>query len=146
MQNKVNIALKVLYDIVVGAKELYMMVVYIIVGLVIFLNADVHLALIQNLYVAHKLVYYILIYFPCLFPQVQKVLVVAIPQILHFLTVSKQFPYRRETLQFVLIDVDLFEVGEIELRFSSRGKSVVIEIQMLKAREEEEIEFVNIVV
>lgn len=78
MEDEVNIVLKVLDDVVVGVKEVYMMVVNVVIRLVIFLNADVHLTLVNYLYVPHVLVDDVLVDFPCLFPQVQKILVIAV--------------------------------------------------------------------
>jgi hypothetical protein len=78
MQDEVYIVLKVLDNVVVCVKEVYMMVIDVIIGLVIFLNAYVHLALVNDLDVPHILIYDVLVDFPCLFPQVQKILVIAV--------------------------------------------------------------------
>ena len=62
-----------------SVKEVDVVVVDVIVRLVILLNTDIHLALIDDLYVTHVLVYDVLVYLPCLLPQAQKILVITVP-------------------------------------------------------------------
>lgn len=121
-------------------EELDIGVVDFVVGFVVFLDADVQRVLVDNLDVGHVLVYYVLVDLPCFLTEVEEVLIVAVAEVLHLATVEEELPDGREAFEPVLVHVELLEVGEVELAVGAGADAVVVEVEVLEAGQEEQVE------